>query len=160
MSKELSIKGIKKEIIDKLLDSTYIVGLFGLQEHGFKSISDIKDAYIFDYARIESYSDFISVDVSEIKTSNRLEVAGNAPLKFDVSIIFGLNCVARNNENRLDNISEVIKGIIQELYPFNKNYRDVFSLQSIPTVIRGYESPTGGYELRTIRTITFTIENW
>ncbi len=151
MSKELSIKGIKKEIIDKLLDSTYIVGLFGLQEHGFKSISDIKDAYIFDYARIESYSDFISVDVSEIKTYN-------ASLKFDVSIIFGLNCVARNNENRLDNISEVIKGIIQELYPFNKKYRDVFSLQSIPTVIRGYESATGGYELRTIRTVTFTIE--
>lgn len=151
MSKELSIKGIKRDIIDKLLDSTYIVGLFDLQKNGYKSISELKDAYIFDYAQIAPYGDFISVDVSEITTPNRTLVAVPSSSKFDVSIISGLNCVARNNENRLDNISEVIKGIIRELYPCNKNYRDIFNLQNIP-------SCTGGYELRLVRTITFTVE--
>lgn len=150
MSEELSIKGIKKDIIEKLLDSTYIVGLFDPKVRELKSISDIKDTFIFDYAKIES-QDFISIDISEIITPNRTLVGGPSSSKFDVSIIFGLDCVARNDENRLDNISEVIKGIIQELYPCNRNYRDVFSLQNIPTV-------TGGYELRTIRTVTFTIE--
>ena len=151
MSKELSIKGIKKDIIDKLLDSTYIVGLFDLQKNGYKSISELKDAYIFDYARIEPYGDFISVDVSEIKTPNRTMVDGNASSAFDVSIIFGLNCVTENNENRLDNISEIIKGIVHELYPCNRNYRDIFNLQNSPL-------SAGVYESRTIRTITFTVE--
>lgn len=149
MSKELSIKGIKKDIIDKLLDSTYIVGLFDLQKNGHKSISELKDAYIFDYARIFS-GDFISVDVSKIKTPNRL-VTGSTSPKFDVSIIFGLDCVTRNNENRFDNISEVVDGIIQELYPYNKNYRDIFILQNV-------SSFTGGYYSIPVRTITFTIE--
>lgn len=158
MSKKLSIKDIKKEIIDKLLDNTYIVSLFNLQEHGFKSISELKDAYVFDYARIEPYSDFISVDVSKIKTPNRTMVASNASSSFDVSIIFGLDRVTKKNENRLDNISEVIEGIIQELYPCNKNYRDVFSWQNVPTVTRGYGPITSGYESRLVRTITFTIE--
>jgi len=150
MSKELSIKGIKKDIIDKLLDSTYIVGLFDLQKNGFKSISEIKDAYIFDHARIE-LRDFISIDVSKIKTPNRMEVAGNASSTFDVSIMFGLNKITQNNENRLDNISEVIEGIIHELYPCNRNYRDIFRLQNVPMF-------SGGYDLMLIRTVTFTIE--
>lgn len=151
MSKELSIKGIKKDIIDKLLDSTYIVGLFDLQKNGYKSISELKDAYIFDYARIEPYGDFISIDVSKIKTPNRLEVSGNESSAFDVSIMFGLDRITKDNDNRLDYISETIESIIHELYPRNKNYRDIFSLQNIPL-------SAGVYESRTIRTITFTIE--
>ncbi len=151
MSKELSIKGIKKNIIDKLLDSTYIVDLFYLQEHGFKPLSEIEDAHIFDYARIEPYGDFISIDVSKIKTPNQTLVAGNASSAFDISFMFGLDRVTKNNENGLDNISEIIEGIVEELYPLNRNYRDVFSLQNIPLSACVYES-------RTIRTITFTIE--
>lgn len=149
MSKELSIKGIKKEIIDKILDSTYIIGLFDMKYHGFKSISELKDAYIFDYARIEPYGDFISIDLSKIKT--RLEVSGNGLSAFDVSIMFGLDRITKDNENRLDSISETIESIIHELYPRNKNYRDIFSLQNIPL-------SAGVYESRTIRKITFTIE--
>lgn len=149
MSKELSIKGIKKDIIDKLLDSTYIIGLFDLKGHGFKSISELKDAYIFDYAKIES-QDFISVDVSKIKTPS-LIVVGDSTSVFNVSIIFGLDRITKNDENRFDNISEVVEGIIQELYPCNRNYRDIFSLQNVPSF-------TGGYCSIPVRTITFTIE--
>lgn len=149
MNKELSIKGIKKDIIEKLLDSTYIIDLFDLEGRGFKSISELKDAYIFDYAKIES-QDFISVDVSKIKTSS-LIVAGDSTSVFNVSIIFGLDRITKNNENRFDNISEVVEGIIQELYPYNRNYRDIFSLQNVPSF-------TGGHYSIPVRTITFTIE--
>ncbi|WP_024348481.1 hypothetical protein [Lacrimispora indolis] len=150
MSKELTIKGIKNDIIDKLLDSTYIVGLFDLKGYGLKSISEIKDTFIFDYAKIKS-RDFISIDVSKIRTPNQTLVSGGTSSAFYVSIMFGLNCVTRNNENRLDNISEVIEGIIQELYPCNRNYKDIFSLQNVPSF-------TDGCHLTLVRTITFTVE--
>lgn len=116
--RELSIKGIKKDIIDKMLDSPFIVELFYNEHDQMKSISDLKGTYIFDYCR-RAFAGFISVDVLKMPCSYDSE----CETRRDFKVVIEYE-VPRNKQSKSDKLSDIIENIIKSLYSY-ENYTDI-----------------------------------
>lgn len=121
MTKELSINGIKKEIIDKLMNNMDILKYLNTERfinEGYK-ISDLYDNIIFDYDISNEISgDYIAVEVAEYEPNPSYPNYK----KYSVIIKFGLGYSGKKN---LDKIAEAIKNIISELYPDREYYSNV-----------------------------------
>ena len=117
MTKELSIKSIKKELMDALLGDMRIINSFS--NKGEKKIKDYIGRNIFGYLNENascSYTDtFINFDVMKNRGC------------YDVFIILKTHkCLMKNEAvNCLDDISVCVEEIVNEVYPYHKSYSDV-----------------------------------
>lgn len=117
MTKELSIKSIKKELMDAFLGDMRIISLFA--DKDVKKTTDYIGKNIFGYlnenascCRADTYINF---DV--MKNRGRYDVFINIEAH---SCLFKKEAV-----NCLDDISEYIEEIVNELYSYHKSYSDV-----------------------------------
>lgn len=116
-TKELSIKSIKNELMDAFLEDMRIINSFANKE--VKKVKDYVGTNIFGYLYDNEngiYTDtYIHFDVMKIRGC------------YDVFIILKAHKDLMKNEavNCLDNISEYIEEIVNELYPYHKSYSNV-----------------------------------
>lgn len=138
MTKELSIKSIKEELMDAFLGDMRIINSFS--NKGEKKVKDYIGRNIFGYLNenaICSYTDtFINFDVMKSRGC------------YDVFILLKTHKDLVKNEavNGLDDISECIEEIVNELYPYHKSYSDV----PINMVSDGYVRRNIRFSLRPI----------
>ena len=116
MTKELTIKSIKKELMDAFLGDMRII----------KSFSD-KD--------VKKTTDYIGKNIFGYLNENANCCRADTYINFDIMKNRGLYDVFINIEahtylfkkeavNYLDDISECIEEIVNELYPYHKSYSD------------------------------------
>ena len=116
MTKELSIKSIKKELMDAFLGDMRIINSFANKE--VKKVTDYIGTNICGYLYDNEngiYTDtYIHFDVMKSRGC------------YDVFIILKADKKLIRNEavNCLDDISECIEEIVNELYPYHKSYSD------------------------------------
>lgn len=116
MTKELSIKSIKKEIIDKLMNKMDILNYFEkYTELADLKISQLYNTFIFDYDSSSVSEDYITVEVSEFDSK-----VNTTDKKYQVVIKMGLE----KEENICDMASKIVE-IIEELYPGKKRFSNV-----------------------------------
>lgn len=117
MTKELSIKSIKKELMDALLGDMRIINSFS--NKGEKKVKDYIGTNIFGYLNEHSSCDYtdtyINFDVMKSRGC------------YDVFVILKTHKDLVKNEavNCLDDISECIEEIVNELYPYHKSFSNV-----------------------------------
>ena len=117
MAKELSIKSIKEELMDALLGDMRIINSFS--NKGEKKVKDYIGRNIFGYLNENSscsYTDtYINFDVMKSRGC------------YDVFVILKTHKDLVKNEavNCLDDISECIEEIVNEVYPYHKSFSDV-----------------------------------
>ena len=117
MTKELSIKSIKEELMDAFLGDMRIINSFG--DKDVKKVTDYIGKNIFSnlcFPNIMTNLDiFINFDVARSNNGYR------------VFIITGAHkdLLEKDIVNRLDLLSEYIEEIVNELYPYNCYYTDI-----------------------------------
>lgn len=117
MTKELSIKSIKEELMNALLGDMRIINSFS--NNGEKKVKDYIGRNIFGYLNEKascSYTDtYINFDVMKSRGC------------YDVFILLKMHKDLVKNEavNGLDDVSECIEEIVNEVYPYHKSYSDV-----------------------------------
>lgn len=117
MTNELSIKSIKNELMDALLGDMRIINSFSNKCE--KKVKDFIGANIFGYLNENascSYTDtFINFDVMKSRGC------------YDVFILLKTHKDLIKNEavNCLDDISECIEEIVNELYPYHNSFSNV-----------------------------------
>ena len=116
--KELSIKSIKEEIVNKLLNNMDILQYLQAEEllkEGY-TITNLRNNIIFDYDA--GYREnYISVEVAEAD----LRISTNTDKKYMVVIKMNTR-----KEEKMCDMSYVITDIVNELYPYRRNL--VFSI--------------------------------
>ena len=118
MTKELSIKDIKKAIIDKLKNNREILNYFKKYwDRLGLSPNEIYSSLIYDYDKSNKGSDYITVEVAEYETSKTMV---NDNKSYHVCIKMGL-C----DEEYLDDMASKVKDIIVELFPNRKKCSNV-----------------------------------
>ncbi len=117
MKKELSIETIKKELIDKFTNNMDILRYLEVERHDDVKLSQVKDAFVYDYDNPNVTDNFITVDVAE-NIFSKANIRDS--VKYVVSIKIGL-CCAYN----LDKIAAIIKEIVLKAYPDIKRYSNV-----------------------------------
>lgn len=144
MTKELSIKSIKEELMDAFLGDMRIIKSF--KNKGEKKVKDYIGTNIFGYLNENAsccYTDtYINFDVVKSRGC------------YDVFILLKTHRDLIKNEavNCLDDISECIEEIVNELYPYHKSFSnipvDVVSDNYVRRNIRFSLSPydKNGYE--------------
>lgn len=115
MTNELSIKSIKKELMDALLGDMRIINSFS--NKGEKKVKDYIGRNIFGHLNENAsfYTDtYIHFDVMKSHGC------------YNVFVILKTHKYLMKNEvvNCLDDISECIEEIVNELYPYHKSYSD------------------------------------
>lgn len=116
MTKELSIKSIKEEFMDALLGDMRIINSFGGKE--VRKVREYIGTNIFGYLNENAncgYTDtYINFDVMKSRGC------------YDVFILLKMHKYLVKNEavNGLDDISECIEEIVNELFPYHKSYSD------------------------------------
>lgn len=117
MKKELSIKSIKEELMDAFLGDMRIINSFGGKE--VRKVREYIGTNIFGYLNENAscgYTDtYINFDVMKNRGC------------YDVFIILKMHKDLVKNEavNGLDDISECIEEIVNEVYPYHKSFSDV-----------------------------------
>lgn len=156
MAKELSIKTIKKELIDKISNNEKILEYF---ENVEKQIQDgawikkygmnyVKNDYIYDHdVSCNSFGDFISVEVCEYEE----DLCETKKRYYSVTIMVA---VSKDNtiqeENTLDELSVLLGNIATELYPDRKTYSNkAVVMERIDCLREKFNQP--------VRVIQFTI---
>ena len=138
MTKELSIKSIKEELMDAFLGDMRIINSFS--NKGEKKVKDYIGMNIFGYLNENascSYTDtFINFDVMKNRGC------------YDVFIILKVDKYLIKNEavNCLDDISECIEEIVNELYPYHNSFSNV----PVNVVSDGYVRRNIRFSLRPI----------
>lgn len=112
--KELSIKSIKEEIVNKLLNNMDILQYLQAEEllkEGY-TITNLRNNIIFDYDA--GYREnYISVEVAEAD----LRISTNTDKKYMVVIKMNTR-----KEEKMCDMSYVITDIVNELYPYRRNF--------------------------------------
>lgn len=115
-TKELSIKAIKKDIANALLKDTRIIKMFS--NPYIKKTEDCINRTISgvlhdgDEFRVDTY-----IDLDVMKNKGKYDVFINLKAHKDV--------LGNSITNCLDDISECIEEIVNELYPYHKCYSDI-----------------------------------
>lgn len=122
MTKELSIKTIKEKLANALINDVRIVKL--LPDNGEKKTSDYIGSNIFGYLNdadvTQCYANkYISFDVTEEQVG---EPEWDNCFKVSISLKAHKDLLGNSATNCLDDISEYIKDIVNELFPYNKGY--------------------------------------
>ena len=116
MTKELSIKSIKNELMDAFLGDMRIINSFS--NKGEEKVKDYIGTNIFGYLNehpICSCADtFINFDV--MKSRGCYDVF--------INLKAHTNLFKKEAVNGLDDISECIEEIVNELYPYHMSYSD------------------------------------
>lgn len=115
MTKELSIKSIKKELIDKLINNIEILRYLDAEKlckEGMK-LENFYNQIIFDYDR-DVNCDYISVEVSEVDLTTASKIGDK---KYIVTI---KTCL--KHEKYLCEMTDIVSGIVEELYPERKRF--------------------------------------
>ncbi|MDY4840657.1 MAG: hypothetical protein SO160_14170 [Lachnospiraceae bacterium] len=141
MSKELSIKTIKKELMDALLNDMDILNYVAKRyvDDGLK-ISQIYNTAIFDYDTFNVGCDYITVEVGE---------RDNFPINnktYKVAIKMGLS-----EEEFLTELSSLVTNIVNKLYPNRKRFCNMPFYKEKEAGCATYEGLN--------RVITFSIES-
>lgn len=119
MTKELSIKGIKAEIIEKLMNNMDILQYLEVEkfiDEGY-TISKLYNNLIYDYGVEYVGCNYISVEVAEFDSPVAINI-GNK--KYTVVIKMGLV-----NERKVCDLSSIITDIVNKLYPDRKRFSNV-----------------------------------
>ncbi len=155
MANELSIENIKKEIMDKLLNSVQIINYFKKYIEEGTPISKLYNNVIFDYDSSHAVGDYITVEVSKYdshKVTNNDET-------YRVTIKMGLK-----EEKDICAMSILITDIVNKIYPNRRRFSNVpvvtvdncvnINNYSLNTVLFGNERSS-----QLNRMIVFYIEN-
>lgn len=122
MAKELCIKTIKKELMDAFLGDMRIINTF--TNKNVKKVNDYIGTNIFSFINDDKTNTcvdtYISYDV--MKSDNC----------FIVSIVLRVHKDLLRNDatNCMDDLSDYIEEIVNELYPYHKSYSDVPNIVS------------------------------
>ena len=117
MEKKLSIETIKKDIMDALLNNVDVINYFKEYIEKGTHISKLYNNLIFDYDLSCVVGDYIAVEVSEYD-SPRATTIGD--MEYMVTIKMGLK-----KEEKVYDMSTVITGIVNKLYPGRKKFSNV-----------------------------------
>ncbi len=122
MTKELSIKTIKEKMANALINDARIIK--SLPDYGEKKTSDYIGSNIFGYLNdadvTQCYANkYISFDVTEEQVG---EPEWDNCFKVSISLKAHKDLLGNSAINCLDDISEYIKDIVNELFPYNRGY--------------------------------------
>lgn len=117
MTKELSIKTIKKELMDALLNNMDVINYFKEYIEKGTHISKLYNNFIFDYDLSRIVGDYIAVEVSEYDSPGATNIGD---MEYMVTIKMGLK-----REEKVYDMSTVITGIVNKLYPDRKKFSNV-----------------------------------
>ena len=135
MTNELSIKGIKKEIIDKLMNNMDVLNYFKKYTAEGFTISKLYNNFIFDYDSSGVPEDYITVEVSELDSNIKATITDK---KYVVVIKMSLE----KEENVCDMASKIVE-IIEELYPDKKKFTNTtFKTMDNCITVDGYNGYT------------------
>ena len=138
----MTIKKIKKEIINKILNDDIVSNIY-FESSNKTALRGI----VYDYLTLPYGDDFISLDISEKESGIAINKGDKT---FTVLINLGFHDIHKNDENKLDLLSECIENIINDLYPGMKRY------QNIP--IQNKDGDGIFVYTNTIRQITFELD--
>lgn len=114
--KELSIKGMKKELMDAFLGDMRIINSFSSQD--VKKVTEYIGKNIFDYLdespHICCADTYINFDVSEMRGYNAC-----------IIIKMHKDLIKLDGENKIDTLGSVVKEIVTDLYPYMTGYSDM-----------------------------------
>ena len=119
MTKELSIESIKKEIIDKLMNSMEVLKYLEADKRvaeGMK-LNDLYNNGIFDYDSSCAWGNYITVEVAEYDSHRTVNTTDRT---YVVIIKMGLK-----NEEDICTMSKVITDIVNKLYPDRRKFSNV-----------------------------------
>ena len=135
MTNELSIKGIKKEIIDKLMNNMDVLNYFKKYTAEGFTIQKLYDNFIFDYDSSAVPEDYITVEVLEFDSDFKVNTADK---KYQVVIKMGLE----KEENICDMAAKIVE-IVEELYPDKKKFTNtIFKTMDNCITVDGYNGYT------------------
>lgn len=118
MTEELSIKNIKKKIVDRLINNLEILKYLEAERiinEGY-TIPKLYNALIYDYD-IGNVGNFISVEVAESDSPTRTAMGD---MKYTVVIKMSLE-----DERKICDMSSIVADIVNELYPSRKRFSNV-----------------------------------
>lgn len=150
----MTIRGIKNNIINRILDDKNIYNILNFERYTCDRISDLKNSVIYDYLILKLDQDFISIDVSENDSAFATE---SRQKDFIVTINFGLVEIYKDKGNKLDELSELLEKIVNELYPYRRRYKNTFIL-SERYGSSGYNCTILSTKQNNTRQISFVIE--
>lgn len=121
MAKELSIKTIKEELMDRMMNNVEVLKYLEVDKYTRNGrsgkIQDIYNGLIFDYDGGNFSGNFVAIEVGETEIST---IERNDNMDYSVSIRIGLN-----HKENLDKLASTIKDIVYDLYPDRKRLRNV-----------------------------------
>lgn len=119
MTKELSIKSIKKDIIEKILNNMDVLKYLKAGQKVTDGINFEKfyNNFIFDHDSSRACGDYISVEVSEYDSHRAINVGDRV---YMVTIKMGLE-----EEENVCAMSAVITDIVNKLYPGRRRFSNV-----------------------------------
>lgn len=118
MTKELSIENIKKELIDKLMNSVEVLKYLEADEWMKKFGVQIKDLYnnmFYDYGFNNGYENFVSVEVGEQEIWRYSD---------GTHTIYTITIILHTRIEYLDMIASTVKDIVSDLFPSRKEYKN------------------------------------
>lgn len=119
MTKELSIKSIKEEIVDKFLNNMEILQYLKAErliDEGY-TFPQLYNNLIYNYDVECVGGNYISVEVAELDKSVTTSIGDK---KYAVIIKMGLE-----DEEKVSDMSSVVTDIVEKLYPYRKRFSNV-----------------------------------
>ncbi len=147
MERELSIKNIKTEIVEKIINNMEILQYLdaeGLINEGY-TIPKLYNNLIYDYDMECVGCNYISIEVAE---SDKSVVAKIGDKKYTVIIKMGLV-----DEEKVCDMSSVIADIVEKLYPDRKKFSNV----AYRVIENNISAETYGYPMSTFIDTTLNL---
>ncbi len=142
MAKELSIKEIKEEIIEKLMNNFDILDYF--REYSKElQISKFRNSLIFDHDTSQNHGSYIAVEVSEYSRPCSCNIGDRS-----YSVLIKMS---HEKEEKICDMAETVSSIVNKLYPSLRKFANV----SVKTTVHGMFDTE--YE-KLHRVISFIIE--
>lgn len=126
MSKELSIKSIKEELMTALLDDVKILQLFS--NGSVEKVSDLVGKNIFGYLpKFDTEEPLIVMgeDLTRVDSYIYFDVADHRGFNVMITVKSHRDLVSGDVVNCVDEISDAIEKIVKEIYPYHRCFSSI-----------------------------------
>lgn len=126
MSKELSVKSIKEELMTSLLDDVKILQLFS--NGSVEKVSDLVGKNIFSYLpRFDTEEPLVIMgeDLTRVDSYIYFDVADHRGFNVMITVKSHRDLVSGDVVNCVDEISDVIEKIAKEVYPYHRCFSSI-----------------------------------